>query len=249
MSCQGLVRFKLSDLTALTKAAWYLSVFSFVLLLPYVVLKRPLWFPGIAMFAYQRCGWAKLTPADWGALRFYYLLLIAGVLILGGILMERRRRPRSTGRILRGSDHAPLLLVLLIVLMLVRMAIEYASTGLAFFSWDMTDLVIGTLLPCLVLVIHPGQEDAFLEILRGVALGAIVSLIPVFVATDLWSALWADLTLGAVARAFVRPIGDYTVALLCCRRLSDLPCYHNAVSSVVPQPGDFFRVVLDFFTC
>lgn len=183
-------------LSGLVKQVWMACTIVFILILPYVVLKRRLWFPGLVVVTWSSFGMAKLTPIKWGPLRVQHLLIMASILIIGIIMLERKRLPRRTRSNGLLSDHAPVFLVFLAILMLLRMLFEYANTGAIFFPREIRDLVFTTLLPCLIIIIHPGREDSFVQILQGIALGALFALLPAFLDIEALSNVWADLTSG-----------------------------------------------------
>lgn len=62
-------------MTGITYDVWRLCGIVFILLLPYVVWKRRLWFPGLAAMGLGVFGSVKFWPAMGGSLRVWDLLI------------------------------------------------------------------------------------------------------------------------------------------------------------------------------
>jgi len=183
-------------MVGLTRDVWQICIIIFVLLLPYVVLKRPLWFPGMVTMGYFTFGYAKLTPVSWGPIRVYHLLLIAGILIIALTFLKRNSRVVKQAN-LGFVERAPVYLVFLLFLMGLRMVSEYINTELEIFRYEIPDLFIATILPCLVILFHPARDDALQEILLGIAFGAMLALLPAFMDFDELSSIWVEFISGS----------------------------------------------------
>lgn len=180
-------------MSVLTKEIWQVCTIFFVLLLPYVVLRRQLWFPGMVTMAYGTFAYAKLPFPIFGLVRIQILLFFASLIIIYLVLYNRVLHPEQ-GQLTMGQlGRAPAFLVFLLFLMLLRFLSEYILTGfLYFYPGEMKDLAIGTLLPCLIVLIYPARENAFVELLQGIALGAFLSLLPAFADFKMLSIIWNE---------------------------------------------------------
>ena len=185
-------------MTGISYQAWRLCGIAFMLLLPYVIWKRRLWFPGLAAIGLGVFGGIKFWPAMGGSLRVWNLLLVGGVFIVLFILLEKRWRPGSGHLRLGSLEKAPIFLMALLFLLLFRIVCEYIYSGEYFFQRVIRDFIISTLLPCIIILIHPPREDGFKEILKGIGLGAFLVLLPAFTDVETFRGVWNAISGGYV---------------------------------------------------
>ncbi len=185
-------------MTGITYQVWRLCGIAFILLLPYVVWKRRLWFPGLAAMGLGVFGSVKFWPAMGGSLRVWDLLLVGGIYIILFILLEKRRRPGSNHLRLGSLEKAPIFLVALLFLLLFRIVCEYIYSGEYFFQRVIRDFLISTLLPCIIILIHPPRKDGFQELLKGIGLGAFLVLIPALTDVETFRGVWDAISGGHI---------------------------------------------------
>lgn len=183
-------------MTGITYQVWRLCGIVFILLLPYVVWKRRLWFPGLAAMGLGVFGGVKFWPAMGGSMRVWDLLIVAGTFIILFMLVEGKRsgKIRSLEFDSRGKPHK--LLMFLLMLLLFRMFLECVYSGEYYFYRVIRDFIISTIMPCTIILIHPPRDDAFKEILKGIGLGAFLTLLPAFTDVELFRYVWSELSSG-----------------------------------------------------
>jgi len=162
----------------ITYTVWQACGILFILLLPFVALKRPLWFPGLVTLGLPTFGWVKLANTVLGQARVIHLIILCGGFILLKNFEKRKLKTRPMPKSPWIADQAPIFLIMILMAMYGLMFMEYLYTGEAFFFYEITDSFVGSLLPCLIVLSHPPREDSFAEILKGIALGAVLAFIP-----------------------------------------------------------------------
>lgn len=189
----------------ITYEVWRLCGIVFILLLPYVVWKRRLWFPGLAAMGLGVFGSIKFWPAMGGRLRIWDLLIIAGVFIILLILIDKKKISEPRRMQFESLEKAPIFLVTILFLLLFRIVGEYIYSGEYFFQRVIRDFIISTLLPCTIILTHPPHEDGFKEILKGVGIGAFLVLLPALTDIETFRSVWV-----AIQGGFT--IGSYNTA-------------------------------------
>jgi len=183
-------------MTGITYDVWRLCGIVFILLLPYVVWKRRLWFPGLAVMGLGVFGSVKFWPAMGGSIRVWDLLIVAGTFIILSMLLEGKRSGKSRSLAFDSMGKPHKLLMFLLMLLLFRIFLEYVYSGEYYFHRVIRDFIISTIMPCIIILIHPPREDAFQEILKGIGIGAFLTLLPAFTDVELFRYVWSELSGG-----------------------------------------------------
>jgi|GEM_PF-5962402 len=167
-------------MTGFTYLVWYLCTIAFFPLLAYAVVKRPYWFPGLVVTSYPNVGMARLSIPMLGIVRGYILIALISLILICSTLMKRIKMQRYTHERLSFADQAPVFLLVMLFLMLFRMSFDYVSSGRLFYITEIPAALVGTFLPLLILIIYYPQDDHFPEVLRGIAIGSLLSVLPAF---------------------------------------------------------------------
>lgn len=172
-------------MTGITYLTWRICVGLSIILLAYALIKHPLWIPGmivqmLASFGSARFVYFRFSPQRAYALRWTHLALYLGAIYFLSISLQKGHNSLADQRTPNRGLSAPGFLVLGIVLMMFRMFVEYAFVAREAYVLNTIELVfLRTFLPCVIVLAHPARSDALQEILRGIALGSALSLMPV----------------------------------------------------------------------